>query len=128
MKRTDFAMLINDLTGGESWVENISCVLDPGESVYDRAKRIIRDYNAYLQPQESPRRVISTRVLKKSTEFLRHVWEKKSLVSQKGGYDIMQCKHCGSTGKRHGLMGFTIIDREFIKYEHNCPAKIINKI
>lgn len=128
MKRTDFAMLVNDLTGGESWVENISCVLDPGESIMDRAKRICKDYNAYLQPWESPRRVISTRVLKKTTEFLKHVWEKKSLVTQKGGYDIMQCKNCGSLGKRHGLMGVTVIDREFVKYEFNCPAKIVNKI
>ena len=33
----------------------------------------------------------------------QHVWNKKSLVTQPGGYDKMICDRCGELGRRHGL-------------------------
>ncbi|WP_413460715.1 hypothetical protein [Herbaspirillum huttiense] len=32
-----------------------------------------------------------------------HQWEKKSLVTQTGGYDVMICRKCGTETQRFGL-------------------------
>lgn len=123
MKRTDFVMLLNDSSGEGTWTEDISCVLDPGESALDRAKRIIADYNAYLSLYEYPREVVSIRVLKepKPGMLLPHNWK---LLRIENGLEHMICVQCGATGiKRRG--NFTVVDREFIKYEFHCPNKKI---
>lgn len=33
----------------------------------------------------------------------KHKWDKKSLVTQPGGFDEMICTECGVTGKRFAL-------------------------
>lgn len=127
MKRTDFTMLLIDTSGEGTWTEDISCVLDPNETALQRAKRIIKDYNSYLAPNEHMRRVISVRILKepKPGMFLKHNWE-RDYVSIQHGYERMKCTQCGATGIKHKA-GFTNVDREFIQYEFSCPNKIITK-
>ena len=121
MKRTDFTMLLDDSSGEGTWTEDISIVLEPGESAMDRAKRIIADYNAYLAPYEHRREVLSVRILKepKPGLNLRHDWIE---VGETGDLKRMRCKNCGCTGIKRRA-NFTVVDREFIKYEFTCPNK-----
>jgi hypothetical protein len=37
-----------------------------------------------------------------------HEWDKKSLVTQPGGYDAMICKKCGDLGRR-GALGADVV-------------------
>lgn len=122
MKRTDFTMLLDDSSGEGTWTEDISCVLDPGESALERANRIIADYNAYLAPYEHLRQVVSIRILKepKPGMFLKHDWRETSVNN--APLIQMVCKNCGCAGIKRKA-GFTIVDRKYIKYEFHCPNK-----
>lgn len=127
MKRTDFTMLLDDSSGEGTWSEDISCVLDPGESVMDRAQRIIADYNAYLAPYEHERKVLSVRILKepKPGMFLKHNWRKATFQDDSYKDDKLEhmvCYQCGCTGIKRKA-NFTVVDRQFIQYEFHCPNK-----
>lgn len=123
MKDVAFTMLLSEKGSDETWTEDIVCVLEKNETPYDRAKKILNDFNAYLRIGERPRVLIAVRLMKerKPGMFLKHNWVKKSAVTQSGGYDVMECTQCGATGKRHGLGAWTIIDKKYLKYEFSCP-------
>ena len=62
-------------------------------------------FNETLRPGERPRRFEGkVRVFPSDlSKCYAHKWEKKSLVTERGGYDIMLCRLCGATGRRYGL-------------------------
>jgi hypothetical protein len=109
------------------WKEDIAESVTDDITHLTHAQRIIKRFNDYLQKGESLRRVIMVRPLHrlKPGMSLKHQWEKHFLVTQAGGFDVMKCRVCGAMGKRHGLQGFTVIDKKYAKYEHNCPNKRI---
>lgn len=58
-----------------------------------------------------------------------HNWEKRSLVTEVGGYDRMECKACGCEGRRYGLGQHGIVRKgKWNKKKYDtCPATIIKK-
>ncbi|MFA5934965.1 MAG: hypothetical protein WC827_03720 [Candidatus Paceibacterota bacterium] len=108
----------------ESWTEDITAVVPDGQTEWEHAQEIMKRFNDYLQKGEHLREVLMIRVLKrlKPGMKLSHNWQKHSLVTQTGGFNIMKCSQCGAMGKRHSLQGFTVIDRKYAKYE-SCPNK-----
>lgn len=124
MKQIAYTMSVTD-GREESWTEDITAVVPDKQTELEHAQGIMKRFNDYLQKGEKPREVLIVRALKrlKPGMQLNHNWGKHSLVTQSGGYDIMKCSQCGALGKRHGLQGFTVIDRKYVRYENNCPNK-----
>lgn len=86
-----------------SWKEEY--VID-GDNPYEWAKNTIDNFNATLNPHESPRELVGVEVLDKSEKNNKHSWTKTNLITIVRGssvYDTMKCEKCGITGKRHGL-------------------------
>lgn len=40
----------------------------------------------------------------------QHDWHKVSLVTHEDGYDVMKCRKCAVTGKRHGIGRGIVVD------------------
>jgi hypothetical protein len=110
-------MLIED--DHSKWKETISEVVEDMTEL-QHAKLLINKFNNSLKLGELPRRLKLLRVHKEVGKF-RHDWIKKSLVTEKGGYDIYICSNCKATGKRHGLSSTIVPDME---YEQFCKTKL----
>src|SRR3954467_5743738 len=83
--------------------------------------RLLDRFNATLRPGELPRRLVKIAGCEKSApKPMPHIWDKASLVTERGGYDRMRCRACGATGKRYGLgqHGVTLDKRQ----AQSCPG------
>ena len=70
------------------------------------AEDIIANFNAALRPCERLRVLLRVEVVPNDVR-MRHDWRKISLVTQIVGqriFDRYECKQCGATGKRHGVI------------------------
>jgi hypothetical protein len=91
------------------------------------AERILKRFNSSRREAEKERQLVKAWEVADADQPLKHQWGKLSLVTEKGGFDRMQCEICGVTGKRYSLGGNVQIDAKYKKkYEHMCPAKRIN--
>lgn len=93
---------------GEDW-EEILCLEETPE-------QCIEHFNETLRPWERPRELVAALPMKAKC----HSWEKFSLVTEAGGYDIYKCKICGAMGKRYGLQQIVIPDK---KSQQWCKSK-----
>lgn len=87
----------------ETTVENETCV--------ENAVKLIAQFNAFLRPFEKERTLLMLREL--GNGKIKHIWEKASLVTEKGGYDRYKCKNCKATGKRYGVSSTIIVDNRY---------------
>jgi hypothetical protein len=86
-------------------------------------RRLMDNFNATLRPGERARRlvkILSFSFVPQAPKPTPHIWDKASLVTERGGYDRMRCKACGATGKRYGLgqHGVTLDKRQ----PESCPG------
>jgi hypothetical protein len=86
---------------------------DPEKIIGD----LLDSFNATLKPKELPRRlvkILSFSFVPVASKPVPHIWDKASLVTEKGGYDRMRCRACGAKGKRYGLgqHGVTLDNRQ----------------
>jgi hypothetical protein len=86
------------------------------------AQAMLDNFNRTLRPGELPRTLCNVREIKNSKKVaeVRHVWEKISLVTKRGGYDRYKCKNCKATGKLHRLGDLVIPDGKFTGF---CKIK-----
>jgi hypothetical protein len=109
MKQINYKLKVKHVGDPDSsaWVEEMTYMVENDVTADQHGRSIVDRFNASLKPNEQPREFIealdgTTSKPSQSVEFL-HQWEKTSLVTQKGGYDVMTCKVCGAKGKRFGL-------------------------
>lgn len=71
----------------------------------EHAQHLINYFNSSLRPGDAPRTLHFVRPLfdGKGDGTRPHDWQKHSLVTERGGYDLYKCSQCGKMGKRHGL-------------------------
>lgn len=111
--------LVSNENQAEGWQEDYETdsVATPTEIIVD----LIAKFNATLRPKEKPRHLVQILSVEKSPpKPIGHIWDKASLVTERGGYDRMRCRACGATGKRYGLgQGGVTIDKRAKK---SCPG------
>lgn len=90
-----------------SWEED--CVVEEGDPK-EKAQEIVDQFNS---DRDAERVVLSA---KKIDDSKQHDWQKKSLVTERGGYDIYRCTGCGALGKRQGLNDYVAPDKGTPKY------------
>jgi hypothetical protein len=80
------------------------------------AKEVIEDFNADMERRGIPQERAFVRVERSTADTpAEHVWEKSNLVTIKGRggmYDTVRCPICGATGKRFGIGGRPIPDKD----------------
>lgn len=84
---------------------------DPVES----AQEIINSFNDSLHEGESPRTLVSVKIIDRRRRS-KHNWEKNSPVTiQIGGciYSEYKCKNCGVTGRVYGLSHTIVRDKKY---------------
>jgi hypothetical protein len=110
----------------EPWKEPEDRPLKPfpetAEGAEAWAKQCLANFNATLRPGERHRTLVRVEVVAEGTSL--HQWRKVSLVTEKGGYDRMECEVCRITGKRYGLGQSGVkVDAKFrAKKYQNCKA------
>lgn len=113
---------VRNAGGKHTWFETYDIPEIPTNDPHfvDRARSHVRDilarYNNTLRQGEIAREAISAKVIGISK---KHLWEKHSLVTVKRGgryFDEMKCAICGHKGKRYGIGGSTVADRN----QHTC--------
>lgn len=111
MKTIKYTIFVKyaDKPDDTAWKEKMSYVVDDSVTEQSHAESIIERFNKSLRPGERPRKLVKIEI-EDNDKQIDHQWEKKSLVTQPGGYDIMVCKNCGVTGKRYGLSQSVKID------------------
>lgn len=115
MKTIAYVARIKEIETENIWTEEFSDQVVDSMTPMDHCLFLIKRFNDNLQQGELPRAVISTRNSNKEV-FRKHDWKKKSLATEKGGYDKYTCSLCGATGKRYGLAAFVTPDRSFTVY------------
>ena len=118
MKTIHYKMYVTD--GISHWSEEHTEHVEDTISAFDHAKGMIDFFNSTRFPSERERKLILVRTRLKGEGRLKHTWKKKSIVTEKGGYDIYTCINCGATGKRYGLSNSIIPDK---KYNQFCKTK-----
>jgi len=100
--------------------ETINTMAEDNMTMELHGENLIKMFNNTAKPGEKKRVFVG---VLKSHEVgnVNHVWEKASLVTERGGYDRMRCRNCEATGKRHGLSQTVIIDAKFKKIALSCP-------
>lgn len=123
MKKVTYSAVIEDDKHQmfEIFSHNLNEKYDLTDAAFNDCMFLLATFNSSLRPGELPRRLLSVRIRKIEEPIYQHEWEKASLVTEKGGYDRMKCKHCLATGKRYGLGPYTVIDAKFKKIEFICP-------
>lgn len=113
--------IVADETRPEGWQEdyNHDGDGDPEKIITN----LIERFNATLRPREKPRRlvkILSFSFVPQAPKPVPHIWDKASLVTERGGYDRMKCRACGAKGKRYGLgqHGVTLDSRQ----RKSCPG------
>lgn len=100
--------------------ETINTMVEEKMTMEEHGENLIKMFNNTAKPGERKRVFVG--VLKSHGKGdVHHVWEKASLVTERGGYDRMRCRNCEATGKRHGLSQTVIIDTKFKKIALSCP-------
>jgi len=97
-----YRIKVAKVSGGAPWWETCSIKHKdaPTEAeCIQWAVDVIARFNS-ADPKDRHRKLIAVSVASATVE---HVWEKTSLVTERGGYDRMRCRLCGATGKRYGL-------------------------
>jgi len=112
MKIITYSAVIKQSNTGRIWVEEYSDLVVDDMTELRHCQFLIKRFNETLRPRESPREVVNVRPIIKNLNR-NHKWQKVSLVTEKGGYDVYRCAICGATGKRYGLAGFVTPDRKF---------------
>lgn len=97
------------------WTEEITTVLKENETIADNARNVIDHFNDTCRPNEPHRVFVIARPIATKGN-LKHNFQKHSLVTERGGYDIYKCTRCGATGKRHGLSSGITIDKRFTEF------------
>lgn len=127
MKQINYTMFVKQVNSDFTWEEPMTENVQDDVTTEQRANQIVDMFNRTLRPGEKARELVkvvdSDKISEVSSQNVRHVWKKKSLVTEKGGYDNYICEACGATGKRHGLSEYVTIDKRFIKRQYNCPGK-----
>ena len=85
-------------SGDKQWEEHhgVPDLLDPEETV----KTTLRMFN-----EQRKTNYTFVRFKHQRSKNIKHVhnWTKKTLVTERGGFDKMECTNCGATGKRYGM-------------------------
>ena len=99
--------------GGMPWIEEYNeDVTDPEKWAHETIDR----FNNSLRPGETPREVVSVKIMDQDAPIENHNWQKQNLVtvSYRGQlFDIMRCGRCDITGKRHGLNQPVKLDSQY---------------
>ena len=114
------------LTDGDNlwWEEYI----DNTSDITQYGKDVVTFFNNTLRPNEKPRTFVSAELI--SNEYRLHEWDKNikgmSVQTKDGIVDLMYCKVCGITAKRHGLAAYIKRDPKYKseKYEY-CSGKCV---
>ena len=85
-------------SGTSKWKEDHS--VPEEENPLSYIKKIVDDFNKERGYNYKVERLVRKR---RGQVKQKHNWDKKSLVTERGGYDKMICLNCGATGKRYGL-------------------------
>jgi len=107
-----------------AWSEEIIAIVGDVIKIEGHGKSLVSFFNQTLKKGEIKRDFVLATPISEYAEIsakLKHDWQKKSLVTEKGGYDIYKCSNCHATGKRYGVSAFVIIDYKFKKLENECP-------
>lgn len=136
MKKLSYKLTVKHINDSDdkSWSEDYNEVVEDDMTAEQHGRNIIDFFNRTLRPFELERVFVSAIETDNSSNnsnvkaAFKHHWSKKSLVTQKGGFDIHECTNCGATGKRFGLQSTIAIDYKFRKYEFNCPMEKINTL
>jgi hypothetical protein len=127
MKQINNIMFIKNVGSDTPWEEPMTENVQDDVTAEQRANQIVNNFNRTLRPGELERELVKVEDTDKksqvSSQNVRHIWKKKSLVTERGGFDKYECEACGATGKRHGLSESVVIDKRFIKRQYNCPGK-----
>lgn len=126
MKQLSYTMKVKHegKADSEAWEEKNTAHVENDVTAEEHAKAIVEMFNHTLRPRERPREFVEIVNDDAGNAKAQHVWEKVSLVTEKGGYDKMKCSVCGATGKRHGLgQNGVTVDTKFKKYGFFCPGK-----
>ena len=115
MKIITYIARIKEVGTNNYWTEKFTDLVVDSMTPMQHCTFLIGRFNDTLHKGERPREVVSTRNSNKVLSR-KHDWKKKSLVTEKGGYDKYQCSLCGATGKRFGLAQFVTPDRHFTIY------------
>lgn len=100
----------------KAWTEEMTYWVEDNVTAEQHGRELIDRFNRTLKVYEKPREFVDTiepmtenfvknpkSAYAPSPAKLLHKWEKTSLVTQLGGYDIMTCCVCGAKGKRYGM-------------------------
>ena len=121
-----------------AWLEEYTYNVPDDVTPEIKGKEIVDFFNRTLRPNEDARVFLDSIDLdnpksevyfardretapKLSVQTLKHTWEKFSLVTEKGGYDIYRCSTCGAKGKRFGLSSTVTPDKRV--NGHVCKGK-----
>ena len=127
MKQINYVLRVKNVGSSDesAWNETMSYNFDNNVTEEQHGNELIERFNATLKPMEPPRVVVSITPInsneKAPNRFASHQWEKKSLVTQKGGYDEMRCTICGAIGRRYGLGSGVKLMSKAKKYQ-SCKA------
>jgi hypothetical protein len=120
MKQISYTARIKEVGGTTTWTEDYADLVVDEMTPLQHCKFLMSRFNNTLRPGEKAREVLRVRCTPIPNVLKGHNWKKKSLVTEKGGYDNYQCQDCGVTGKRWGLVAFVTPDRKNTIY---CKAK-----
>jgi hypothetical protein len=105
----------------KAWLEEQNVSVQDDVTPEQHGRKLIDWFNSTCHVGETHREFVDAIALDgKSTVGVRHTWEKYSLVTQKGGYDVYKCSTCGATGKRNGLSSNVVPDKRFTEF---CKIK-----
>lgn len=119
MKQINCKALIKEVGTNRTWTESFSAMVKDDVDEIDYCRWVVESFNNSLKPNEHPREILHVRNSSIKGPIL-HNWKKKSIVTEKGGYDIYQCSNCGALGKRHGLSSTVVADKKFTAF---CKIK-----
>lgn len=107
-------------SGKDKWEENHPVPEEKNPLSY--IKQIVDSFNKERGYDYEVIRIVRKRRGKTKQQ---HNWAKKSLVTEKGGYDKMVCTNCGATGKRYGLGNYGVkVDSKY--HPIYCNSKVYN--
>jgi len=125
MKQLTYILRVNNVDSpiANAWDEDMNVSVGDDVTAEEHGRKIIDSFNNSLRPFEKPRVFISARELGTEENIkvpLMHTWSKKSLVTEKGGFDKYICTTCGFMGKRHGVSATVVVDKKHKNYTGEC--------